>query len=416
MNMIGMDGRPQVKGLRDILVEWLVFRTETVRRRLQYRLDKLLARLHILDGLLVAYLNIDDVIAIIRNEDYPKKVLMAKFGLSDSQAEAILEIKLRQLAKLEEVKIRGEQNTLEKERATLEKTLASPSLLNRLIKKEILQDSEQYGNERRSPLVARVAAQALKTTELINNEPLTVILSEKGWIRAAKGHEFEVDSLNYRAGDSFLTAVKSRSTQQIYILDSTGRAYSTSTHDLPSARTQGEPLTGRLNPPAGASFQHLLAGNPDDWIVLVSSYGYGFKVQLKELFSKNKAGKLLINLPEGATALKPIPLQHESDLLAVATLQGRLLIFPAAELPALSKGKGNKLIQIPVADLDNKTDAVLAVLAIADNQPLKIISGKRFVILKAADIAAYTASRAKRGLALPRGFQRVDGLEGVLTE
>lgn len=416
MNMIGMDGRPQVKGLREILVEWLAFRTETVRRRLQHRLDKLLARLHILDGLLIAYLNIDEVIAIIRNEDHPKSVLMANFGLSDIQAEAILEIKLRQLAKLEEVKIRGEQATLEKERAALEKTLASPSLLNRLIKKEIERDSEQYGDARRSPLVARVAAQALKTTELINNEPLTVILSEKGWIRAAKGHEFEADSLNYRAGDSFLTAVKSRSTQQIYILDSTGRAYSTSTHDLPSARTQGEPLTGRLNPPAGASFQHLLAGNPDDWIVLVSSYGYGFKVQLKELLSKNKAGKLLINLPEDATVLKPVPLQSESDLLAVVTLQGRLLIFPASELPALSKGKGNKLIQIPAADLDSKTDAVLAVLAFAENCPLKIISGKRFVILKAADIAAYTANRAKRGLALPRGFQRVDGLECVINE
>ncbi len=411
MNMIGMDGKPQVKGLREILVEWLAFRTETVRCRLQYRLDKLLARLHILDGLLIAYLNIDEVIAIIRHEDAPKSVLMVRFDLSDTQAEAILEIKLRHLAKLEEVKICAEQDTLEKERLTLEKTLASPSLLNRLIKKEILKDSEQYGDKRRSPIVARQAAQALKTTELINNEPLTVILSEKGWVRAAKGYEFDVESLSYRSGDRFLAAVKSRSTQQVYLLDSTGRAYSTSTHDLPSARTQGEPLTGRLNPPAGASFQHLLAGNPDDWLVLTSSYGYGFKVQLKELLSKNKAGKLLINLPDGASVLKPALLQSDNDLLTIVTLQGRLLIFPVAELPALSKGKGNKLIQIPIADLENKTDAVIAAITLAENCPLKIISGKRFVILKAADIVHYTANRAKRGLALPRGFQHVDSLE-----
>jgi len=415
MNMIGMDGKPRVKGLHTILVEWLEFRTETVRRRLQYRLDKLLARLHILDGLLIAYLNIDEVIAIIRNEDHPKSVFIARFGLSDIQAEAILEIKLRQLAKLEEIKIRGEQDALEAERLTLEKTLASPSLLNRLIKKEIIKDAEQYGDNRRSPLMARTAAQAMKTTELISNEPLTVILSEKGWIRAAKGHDFDVDSLNYRSGDSFLAAVKSRSTQQVYLLDSTGRAYSTSTHDLPSARTQGEPLTGRFNPPAGASFQHLLAGNPDDWLVLASSYGYGFKVQLKELLSKNKAGKLLITLPEGATVLKPALLQNESDLLAVVTLQGRLLIFPVSELPALTKGKGNKLIQIPAADLANKTDYIISVVALAENCPLKIISGKRFVILKAVDITHYTANRAKRGLALPRGFQRVDSLECVFN-
>ncbi len=413
MNMIGTDGRPRVKGLREILVEWLAFRTETVRRRLQYRLDKLLARLHILDGLLIAYLNIDEVIAIIRHEDKPKAVFMSRFGLSDTQAEAILEIKLRQLAKLEEIKIRGEQNELEKERATLEKTLGSPRLLNRLIKKEIAKDSEQYGDDRRSPLVARTAAQALKTTELINNEPLTVIVSEKGWIRAAKGHEFDVESLSYRSGDSFLAAVKARSTQQIYLLDSTGRAYSTSTHDLPSARTQGEPLTGRLNPPAGAAFKHLLAGNPDDWVVLASSHGYGFKVQLKELLSKNKAGKLLINLSDGSTVLSPVLLDNEANLLAVATLQGRLLIFPLTELPALSKGKGNKLIQIPIADLAAGTDTVVAIVGVTENCVLKVISGKQFVTLKSIDIAHYTANRAKRGLPLPRGFQRVDSLECV---
>jgi len=411
MNMIGMDGKPKVKGLRDILVEWLAFRTETVRRRLQYRLDKVLARLHILDGLLIAYLSIDKVIAIIRSEDHPKPVLMARFGLTDIQAEAILELKLRHLAKLEEMKIRGEQDALEKERAALEKTLDSKLLLNRLIRKEIERDAEQYGDARRSPIVARIAAVALQTTALISNEPLTIILSEKGWIRAAKGHDIEVDSLNYRSGDSFLDAVKSRSTQAVYLLDSTGRAYSTSAHDLPSARTQGEPLTGRLNPPAGSMFTHLLAGNPDDWIVLASHFGYGFRVQLKELSSKNKAGKLLITLPTGAKVLKPVPVRNESDLLAVVTLQGRLLVFPVADLPALARGKGNKLIQIPPADLAEETDYVVAVLSIPEQSPLKVVSGKRFLTLKTADIEHYTGSRAKRGLHLPRGFQRVEGLE-----
>lgn len=411
MNMIGMDGRPKVRGLRDILVEWLVFRTETVRRRLQYRLDKVLARLHILDGLLIAYLNIDEVIAIIRSEDYPKPVLMVRFALTDIQAEAILELKLRHLAKLEEMKIRGEQDALEKERAALEKTLGSKLLLNRLIRKEIERDAEQFGDDRRSPIVERVAAVALETTALISNEPLTIILSQKGWIRAAKGHDIDVETLSYRSGDGFLDAVKSRSTQPLYMLDSTGRAYSTASHDLPSARTQGEPLTGRLNPPQGALFMYLLSGNPEDWYVLASHFGYGFRVQLKELWSKNKAGKLLINLPVGAKVLKPAPIHDESDLMAVVTLQGRLLVFPVADLPALARGKGNKLIQIPPTDLLSEKDYVVAALSIPENSSLKVVSGKRFLTLKAADIEHYTSSRAKRGLALPRGFQRVDGLE-----
>jgi topoisomerase-4 subunit A len=411
MNMIGMDGRPKVKGLRDILVEWLVFRTETVRRRLQYRLDKVLARLHILDGLLIAYLNIDEVIAIIRSEDYPKPVLMARFALTDIQAEAILELKLRHLAKLEEIKIRGEQEALEKERAALEKTLGSKLLLNRLIRKEIERDAEQFGDDRRSPIVARIAAVALEATALISNEPLTIILSQKGWIRAAKGHDIDVESLSYRSGDEFLDSVKNRSTQPLYMLDSTGRAYSTASHDLPSARTQGEPLTGRLNPPPGSLFMYLLSGNPEDWYVLASHYGYGFRVQLKELSSKNKAGKLLITLPPGAKVLKPAPIHDESDLMAVVTLQGRLLIFPVADLPALARGKGNKLIQIPSGDLLSEKDYVVAVLSIPENSSLKVVSGKRFLTLKTLDIEHYTSSRAKRGLALPRGFQRVEGLE-----
>jgi topoisomerase-4 subunit A len=411
MNMIGLDGRPKVKNLRDILVEWLSFRTETVRKRLQHRLDKVIARLHILDGLLIAYLNIDEVIAIIRSEDKPKPVLMARFGLTDIQAESVLDLKLRNLAKLEEMQIRGEQNELNKERAALEKTLGSPRLLSQLIRKELKQDADKYGDDRQSPIVAREASQPLETVALIANEPLTVVLSQKGWIRAAKGHDFDVESLSYRSGDSLLDVVKCRSTQPVYILDSTGRAYSTPAHNLPSARTQGEPLTGRLNPPDGAVFTHLLAGNPDDWYVLASDFGYGFRVQLKELLSKNKAGKLMITLPDAASVIKPVPLQNDSDMLAVVTLQGRLLIFPSAELPALAKGKGNKLIQILPAELDNKTDYVIAAVALPPDKSLKVLAGKRHLSLKHMDILHYTGGRAKRGMPLPRGFQRVDGLE-----
>lgn len=410
INMIGLDGRPKVKGLREILVEWLEFRTETVRRRLQYRLDKVLARLHILDGLLIAYLNIDEVIAIIRNEEKPKPVLMARFNLTDTQAEAILELKLRHLAKLEEMKIRGEQDELAQERDSLQEILGSKTLLNQLIRSELASDAEKFGDPRRSPIVARDAAQAMATTALISNEPMTVILSEKGWIRAAKGHDIDVASLNYRSGDSFLDAVKCRSTQSVIILDSTGRAYNSTVHDLPSARTQGEPLTGRLNPPAGAVFQHLLTGNAEDWYVLVSHIGYGFRVQLQELATKNKAGKTVITLSEGAKLLKPAYLQNPEDLLAVVTLQGRLLIFPASDLPALSKGKGNKLIQFTSAELAAGKDGIVAVVALTAQSQLKVLSGKRFLTLKTADIAHYSSTRGKRGLHLPKGFQRVDGL------
>ena len=412
MNMIGLDGRPKVMGLRDILVEWLAFRTETVRKRLQFRLDKVLARLHILEGLLIAYLNIDEVIAIIRYEDHPKAVMIERFGISEIQAEAILELKLRHLAKLEEIKIKGEQAELEQERKELEKILASKQLLNRLIKSEIEEDAEKYGDNRRSPIVARQAAQALETTALIVNEPLTVILSEKGWIRAAKGYDIDVATLGYRSGDGFLDAAKCRSTQPVYVLDSTGRVYSTTTHDLPSARSQGEPLTGRLNPAPGSLFTYLLAGNPEDWYLLASNAGYGFRVQVKELACKNKAGKTLISLPTGAKVVKPAAIANQTDLLAVVTLQGRLLIFPVIELPELAKGKGNKLIQIPSKDLQSGKDYVVAMVAIPINSQLVIVSGKRQLTLKAIDIAHYSGNRANRGLSLPKGFQRVDGLLG----
>ena len=410
LNMIGLDGRPQVKGLRTILTEWLAFRTETVRRRLQHRLDKVLARLHVLEGLLIAYLNIDEVIAIIRQEDQPKPVLMARFGLTDIQAEAILELKLRHLAKLEEMKIRGEQNDLEQERENLEQILSSKERLNQLIKNELLADTDKYGDARRSPLVAREAAQALQTTALIANEPMTVILSQKGWIRAAKGHDIDVASLNYRSGDGFLDAIKCRSTQPLFIFDSTGRVYNTTVHDLPSARSQGEPLTGRLNPPGGAMFLHLLVGNPNDWLVLASDWGYGFRLQLGDLSAKGRAGKAVIGLPEEAKLLKPVLLQAESDALAVGTLQGRLLIIPTHELPVLTKGKGNKIIQLTNEELISGKDRIVAWTRMPQSGQLKVFSGKRILTLKPADVAHYSGTRGKRGLALPKGFRRVDAL------
>jgi len=411
MNMIGLNGRPVVKNLREILVEWLSFRTETVRRRLQYRLDKVLARLHILDGLLIAYLNIDEVIAIIREHDKPKPVLMERFGITDIQAEAILELKLRHLAKLEEMKIRGEQDELEKERKALEKTLGSKRLLNRLIKRELERDAEKYGDDRRSLIVERSESRALDQTALISNEPLTIILSQKGWIRAAKGHDIDVESLSYRSGDGYLGSTKGRSTQPAYILDSTGRVYNTTTHDLPSARSQGEPLTGRLKPPAGSLFTDVFSGQAEDWYLLVSNMGYGFRVQLKDLQSKNKAGKAAITLSSEAKVLSPAQIQNGSDFVAVVTQQGRLLIFPVLELPALSKGKGNKLIQIPPADFKSGKDRVISICVFGEEGEIKILSGKRHLTLKGADIKAYSGNRAKRGSVLPRGFQRVDGLE-----
>ncbi len=414
MNMIGLDGRPRVKNLREILVEWLTFRTETVRKRLQFRLDKVLARLHVLEGLLIAFLNIDEVIAIIRFEDNPKAVMIERFGITDIQAEAILELKLRHLAKLEEIKIKGEQAELEQERQQLEAILGSKELLNNLIKSELEEDAEKYGDDRRSPIVAREASQALETTALIANEPLTVILSEKGWIRAAKSHDFDVESLSYRSGDGYLDSVKCRSTQQVYILDSTGRVYSSNTHDLPSARSQGEPLTGRLNPPPGSLFSYLLAGNPDDWYLLASSAGYGFRVQIKELASKNKAGKALISLPDKSILVKPELIKTENDLLAVATLQGRLLIFPINELPELTKGKGNKIIQIPSKDLSTGKDRIVAIASLPMNGQLTVVSGKRQLTLRTNDIAHYSGSRANRGLNLPKGFQKVESLNGNL--
>lgn len=412
LNTIGLSGKPQVKGLRDILEEWLVYRRETVRRRLQYRLEKVLARLHVLDGLLIAFLNIDEVIAIIRHEDEPKAELMSRFGLSDIQAEAILELKLRHLAKLEEIKIRGEQAELTAERKTLEDTLASPRKLSALIRRELEEDAERFGDARKSPIVSRQAAQALDVTAVIGSEPVTIILSEKGWVRAAKGHDIDPETLAYRSGDSFLAAVAGRSNQPAYFIDSTGRSYSVPAHELPSARSQGEPLTGRLNPPAGAMFVQVAAGGDEEHVVLASSHGYGFITQFKELFSKNRSGKALLTLPEGAQVLLPARVMDlASDRIAVVTLEGRLLVFSAADLPVLNKGKGNKLIQIAAEALGSGADKVIQVISLPQGRGLKILAGKRHLTLGPSDLALYEGARARRGNPLPRGFQRVDRVE-----
>jgi topoisomerase-4 subunit A len=412
LNMIGLNGRPGVKNLRELLKEWLTFRTDTVTRRLQYRLDKVLRRLHILEGLLIAFLNIDEVIAIIRSEDKPKPVLMKRFKLTDEQAEAILELKLRHLAKLEEMKIRGEQKDLAKERDSLEKTLGSKTRMKTLIKKEINEDVETYGDPRRSPIVAREAAQALDETDLIPSEPVTVVLSKAGWVRAAKGHEIDPRSLNYKAGDEYRSAACGRTNQLAVFIDSTGRTYALPGHTFPSARGQGEPLTGRLSPPPGAIFEGVMMGNNDDYYLLASDAGYGFVAKLEDLQVRKKAGKAVLNIPKGAHVLEPALISDpESDLIATITTEGRMLIFPVTELPVLSKGKGNKIISIPSARVAAREEFVVAMDVIPADHVLTIYAGNRHYTLKPVDLEHYLGERGRRGNKLPRGLQRVDYIE-----
>jgi len=414
LNLIGLNGKPQVKDLREILTEWLEFRTRTVRRRLQFRLDKVNTRLHILTGLLIAFLNIDEVIAIIRQEDEPKPVLRERFGLSDLQAEAILELKLRHIAKLEEIKIHGEQDELAQERDRLEELLASPEKLNGLIRHELQTDAERHGDARRSPIVARQASQALDITQVIPNEPVTIILSEKGWVRAGKGHDLDPTSLTYRSGDGFLCAALGRSNQPACFFDSTGRFYTVAVHELPSARTQGEPLTGKLNPPAGARFRAVLMGTEEDWYLLATDSGYGFLTQLKEFQTKNRTGKALLTVPEHSEVLPPLRIAApDVDTLAVVTARGRLLLFPMNEVQILAKGKGNKLIQILPEDLVQRQDYVAQVIVIPAGAALKLYAGKRFLILAGADLEHYRGNRGRRGNPLPRGFQRVEKCEAM---
>ncbi|ODS61673.1 MAG: DNA topoisomerase IV subunit A [Arenimonas sp. SCN 70-307] len=410
-NIIGLDGRPQVKNLRDFLSEWLLFRTDTVARRLKHRLDKVERRLHLLEGLLVAFLNLDEVIRIIRTEDEPKLVLMARFGLSEEQAEYILETKLKQLARLEEMKIRGEQDELAKEREKIVATLGSKAKLRKQVKDELLADAKKFGDERRSPLVQREAAQAISETELVPSEPVTVVLSKKGWVRAAKGHDVDAAALSYRDGDGLLQAVRGRSTQQVAFLDSTGRSYSTLAHSLPSARGNGEPLSGRFSPPAGAGFVAVAAGENDLRYVLASSHGYGFVTRFENFTGRNKAGKALLNPGEGEV-LAPAPVTDPaSDWVVSITSAGHLLAFPLAQLPELDKGKGNKLIQIPPAKLKAGQEKVVAIASVRQGGELTIYSGKQKLVLSWRDLQAYEGTRASRGNALPRGFTKVDRVE-----
>ncbi len=412
MNIIGLDGRPKVKDLRSLLSEWLVFRTDTVRRRLEYRLQKVKRRLYLLDGLLVAFLNLDEVIHIIRTEDEPKAVLMRRFNLSEEQTDYILDTKLRQLARLEEMKIRAEQEALAAERDKLEKILGSKQRLKTLVKKELLADAEEYGDARRSPIVEREAAQALDETALISADPVTIVLSEKGWIRAAKGHEVDAMALNYKAGDAFRAAVTGRSNQLAVFLDSTGRSYSIPAHTLPSARGQGEPLTGRVNPPDGAQFVDVLTGRPDDRYLLASDAGYGFVTKLENMFAKNKGGKALLNLPRGAKVLPVCPVTDvNTDCIAAVTTEGRLLVIPLSELPEMAKGKGNKIIGIPAARVLDREEYVVGIAVVPAGESLTVLSGKRHLTLRAKDLEHYAGERGRRGAKLPRGFQRVDGVQ-----
>ncbi|HEY5804387.1 MAG TPA: DNA topoisomerase IV subunit A [Lysobacter sp.] len=408
-NVIGLDGRPQVKGLKAFLSEWLAFRTDTVTRRLKHRLERVERRLHLLEGLLIAFLNLDEVIRIIRSEDEPRPVLMARFKLSDEQTDYILETKLRQLARLEEMKIRGEEAELEAERERIVATLDSKAKLKKLVKDELIADAKKFGDVRRSPLVARGAAQALSETELVASEPMTVVLSEKGWVRAAKGNDIDAAALSYREGDELLAATKSRSTQQVAFLDSTGRAYSTVVHSLPSARGNGEPLTGRFSPAPGASFQALASGDNDQRFVLASSHGYGFVTRFENLTGRNKAGKAMLSLTPGARVVQPALVGDvEQGRIAVVTNVGHLLTFPVGELPELDKGKGNKLIDIPKAKLG--TERVVAVAVVAPGATLVVKSGSRTMSLSFKDLDTYVGARATRGGLLPRGWQKVEGL------
>ncbi|QRN05200.1 DNA topoisomerase IV subunit A [Legionella sp. MW5194] len=411
-NMIGLDGKPRVKSLSTLLNEWLVYRLMTVKRRLQYRLDKVLERLHVLEGLIIAFLNIDEVIAIIRESEEPKPALIQRFNLSERQAEAILEMKLRHLARLEEIRLRAEHDELSNERDMLEKTLASEARLKTLVKKEIIADRDAFGDERRSPLMERHDAQALKEEDLLPNEPITVVLSQKGWIRAAKGHDVEGRELSYKAGDEFKAQVNARSNQQILFFDSEGKVYTLPGHVLPSARGQGEPLTSKLNPADGMMFEALASGEADDWLVLASDAGYGFITRLGELYVKNRNGKACVKLPEGSSLLTPRVLtDRENQLLACVTNVGRLLIFKASELPELNRGKGNKMISIPASKVMAREEFVIDIQVLHAEDALTVHAGKRHFTLKNEDLNHYAGERGRRGNRLPRGLQNVTSLQ-----
>ena len=436
LNVIGIDGRPRVMGLKALLSEWLEFRQQTVRRRLQHRLDKVARRLHILDGLAIAYLNLDEVIRIIRREEDPKPVLIKRFKLSDEQAEAILETKLRHLAKLEEMKIREEQRELGEERDQLQELLGSKAKLRKLVRAEITVDAEEYGDERRTRIVERAAAQAIEESELLANEPVTVVLSTGGWVRSAKGHDIDPKSLSYKTGDAFQAAARGRSTQLAVFIDSTGRAYSLPAHSLPSARGQGEPLSGKLDPPDGARFAGVLLGDPEDLWLIVTDAGYGFSVRLKELHTRNRAGKAVLKLSAGALVLPPVAIPLATDTaagaggatpaegaplpppaadarVALINSEGRLLVLAASAVPELARGKGNKLFNIPTRKAQSREETLAAMTVLSGTQSLLVSSGERQMTLKASDLKDYAGERAQRGALLPRGWRTVEAIQAV---
>lgn len=404
MNMIGLDHKPAVKGLLEILNEWLSFRRTTVTRRLQYRLDKVLSRLHILEGLMIAFLNIDEVIDIIRNEDDPKAELMARFNLSDEQADAILNLRLRHLAKLEENQLKAEQDELEKERLNLEAILGSERRLNTLIKKEIQEDAKKYASPRMSQLVEREEAKMISESDMTPAEPVTVILSEMGWVRCAKGHDIDPKSLSYKAGDNYRAHACGKSNQAVVFIDSTGRSYALDPLSLPSARSQGEPLTGKLNLPAGATIEYVVMANEQQELLMASDAGYGFICKFEDLIARNKAGKALISLPENAKVMEPKTLANATALVVAMTSAGRMLIFPAKDLPALSKGKGNKIVTIPAANAKERSELLVKLLLISDQASLEFHSGKRKIVLKPEDLQKFRAERGRKGSTLPRGL------------
>lgn len=404
MNMIGLDHKPAVKGLLQVLTEWLTFRRTTVTRRLQHRLDKVLARLHILDGLMIAFLNIDEVIEIIRTEDEPKQVLMARFNLSDEQAEAILNLRLRHLAKLEEHQLQAEKDKLEEERSNLELILGSERRLNTLIKKEIQEDAKKYVSPRMSQLVEREEAKAISESEMTPAEPVTVILSEMGWVRCAKGNDIDPEGLSYKAGDKYLAHACGKSNQPVIFIDSTGRSYALDPLSLPSARSQGEPLTGKLTLPAGATVEQVIMEPEKQELLMASDAGYGFICKFEDLIARNKAGKALISLPENAKVLKPETLSESASLLVSLTSAGRMLIFPVRDLPALSKGKGNKIISIPAANAKARSELLVKLFLISEQASLEFHSGKRKITLKPEDLQKFRAERGRKGSQLPRGL------------
>lgn len=404
MNMIGLDHKPAVKGLLEILNEWLTFRRTTVTRRLQYRLDKVLSRLHILEGLMIAFLNIDEVIEIIRHEDDPKVELMARFNLSDEQADAILNLRLRHLAKLEENQLKAEQDELEKERLNLEAILGSERRLNTLIKREIQEDAKKYASPRMSQLVEREEAKMISESDMTPAEPVTVILSEMGWVRCAKGHDIDPKSLSYKAGDNYRSHACGKSNQAVVFIDSTGRSYALDPLSLPSARSQGEPLTGKLNLPAGATIEYVVIASEQQELLMASDAGYGFICKFEDLIARNKAGKALISLPENAKVMEPKTLANATALVVAMTSAGRMLIFPVKDLPALSKGKGNKIVTIPAANAKERSELLVKLLLISDQASLEFHSGKRKIVLKPEDLQKFRAERGRKGSTLPRGL------------